>query len=103
MAQDKSGKGWSFPKDTEIFKCRDGRKEFMRERSGGLRGHGDYRLIAEFPVYSSGEDKRAAWKLAKRVARDHLRNSWMQSAIVTYMPRDVYGRETVKVFERISM
>lgn len=102
MAQDKNGKGWSFPKDTEIFKCRDGRKEFMRERNASMRG-GDYRLIAEFPVYASGENKRTAWKLAKRVARDHLRNSWMQAALVTYVPRDTYGRESVKVYEKISL
>ncbi|MDR2513767.1 MAG: hypothetical protein LBD02_00980 [Christensenellaceae bacterium] len=102
MAKDNGGKSWSFPKDTEIFKCRDGRKEFMRERAASMRGN-DYRLIAEFPVYSSGEDKRAAWKLAKRVARDHLRNSWMQSALVTYVQRDTYGHEAVKVYEKISM
>lgn len=51
--------------------------------------------VAEF----GGDDARAVWRLAKRTARDFLRVSWINTAIVTtaktdrpYMAVIVYGK-----------
>lgn len=38
--QDKQGGGWQFPRPLEIIKCKEGNKEYMKERPkpcGGLR------------------------------------------------------------------
>ena len=51
--------------------------------------------VAEF----GDDDARAVWRLAKRAARDFLRVSWINTAIVTtaktdrpYMAVIVYGK-----------
>lgn len=98
--QNERGGGWSFPKDTEIYKCREGRKEFLRERTSGLHRGFEYRLIAEFPVYTNEGFRKEAWKMAKRCARDFLRTAWVDSVVVCFVERDTYQRQTVKVYEK---
>jgi hypothetical protein len=41
--------GWQFPKALEIVKCKEGNKEFMKERSA-RRPFGNTVLICEYPL-----------------------------------------------------
>jgi hypothetical protein len=41
--------GWQFPKPLEIIKCREGNKEFMRERPA-RRPFGQTVLVCEYPI-----------------------------------------------------
>lgn len=94
--------GWKFPKALEIIKCKEGSKEFMRERPA-RKPFGRLMKVCEFSIEAVAEfgesDARAVWKLAKRTARDFLRLSWMEAAIVTATKTDkpervviVYGK-----------
>lgn len=81
--------GWQFPKELEIIKCREGNKEFMKERANKRSGRDQYTLVAEFPLYAKTPNEaeaRKIWRLAKRLARDFLRTDFMPSVIVTHMP-----------------
>jgi hypothetical protein len=81
--------GWQFPKELEIIKCREGNKEFMKERANRRNGRDQYTLVAEFPLYAKKPDDAAArkiWRLAKRLARDFLRTEFFDAAIVSHMP-----------------
>lgn len=104
MAKQKKqdGNGWDFPAALEIIKCKEGNKEYMRERPA-RKPFGRMVKICEYSLDSisefDGEDDRAIWKLAKRAARDFLRISWLNAAIVTATKTDkvervviVYGR-----------
>lgn len=99
--QTENGNG-EFPKALEVLKCREGNKEFMRERPA-RRPFGRTILVCEYPVAGYAEfgtdDNRIVWKLAKRAARDFLRVSFMTAAIVTAVQSGnadpvvrVYGR-----------
>lgn len=103
MTAKQKGSRWSFPKDTEIFKCREGNKEFLRERTSGLHKSSNYQLVAEFPVYDSDDSRKTAWKMAKRVARDFLRTTWAKYALICYTERDTYQRKTVKVYQKLEL
>lgn len=94
--------GWQFPKPLEIIKCKEGNKEFMRERPA-RRPFGQTVLICEYPIEGIAalepNENMITWRLAKRAARDFLRVSIMNSAIVTATKTDkpatvirVYGR-----------
>ena len=94
--------GWQFPKALEIVKCKEGNKEFMKERPA-RRPFGNTVLICEYPLDGDAMQEPNArmitWRLAKRAARDFLRVSFMTSAIVTAAKADkpftvvrVYGR-----------
>lgn len=94
--------GWQFPKALEIVKCKEGNKEFMKERPA-RRPFGNTVLICEYPLDGDAIQEPNArmitWRLAKRAARDFLRVSFMTSAIVTATKVDkpftvvrVYGR-----------
>ena len=101
--QDKqSGDGWQFPKALEIVKCKEGNKEFMKERPA-RRPFGNTVLVCEYPLdritEAEPDGKSKTWRLAKRAARDFLRVSYMPSAIVTATKTDkpvtvirVYGK-----------
>lgn len=80
--------GLQFPKELEIIKCREGNKEFMKERANRRSGNDRYFLVAEFPVCAPIEEEkiRKTWRLAKRLARDYLRTEWINAAIVTHAP-----------------
>lgn len=103
MAKEKKqDSGWQFPKALEIVKCKEGNKEFMKERPA-RRPFGNTVLICEYPLDSNAMQEPNArmitWRLAKRAARDFLRVSFMTSAIVTTTKADkpftvvrVYGR-----------
>ena len=87
--QDKQGGGWQFPRPIEIIKCKEGNKEYMKVCEFSLEA------VAEF----GDDDARTVWRLAKRAARDFLRVSWINTAIVTaaktdrpYMAVIVYGK-----------
>lgn len=45
---------------------------------------------------TEGDDARVIWRLAKRAARDFLRNSWITAAVVKAIPKEnavrVYGK-----------
>lgn len=97
--QDKpNGGGWHFPAALEIIKCKEGNKEFIKERTD--RGGGRRVLICEYPLSAvaefDDEDARVLWRLAKRSARDFLRNSWITAAVVKAIPKEnavrVYGK-----------
>lgn len=94
--------GWQFPKALEIVKCKEGNKEFMKERPA-RRPFGNTVLICEYPLDGDAMQEPNARmitrRLAKRAARDFLRVSFMTSAIVTATKADkpftvvrVYGR-----------
>ena len=104
MAKQKqeAASGWQFPKALEIVKCKEGNKEFMKERPA-RRPFGETVLICEYPIDGTAEAepnaKMITWRLAKRAARDFLRVSFMSSAIVTATKTDkpitavrVYGK-----------
>lgn len=78
--------GGSIRKPLEIIKCKEGRKEFMKERPA-RRPFGNTVLVCEYPISPDAleepEGLGITWRLAKRAARDFLRVSIMQSAIVT--------------------
>lgn len=80
-----NGGGWAFPAPLEIVKCKEGNKEFMRERRNA-RGGGRRVLVCEYPLSEvapfGGDDARTVWRLAKRAARDFLRVSWITAAVV---------------------
>lgn len=91
MAKQKheAASGWQFPKELEIIKCREGNKEFMKERANKRNGRDQYTLVAEFPLYAKKPDEATArriWRLAKRLARDFLRTDFFDAAIVSHMP-----------------
>ena len=76
MKDNKSG--WQFPKALEIIKCKEGNKEFMKERPA-RRPFGNTVLICEYPIDDTAAEepnaKLITWRLAKRAARDFLRVS----------------------------
>ncbi len=78
MKENKSG--WQFPKALEIIKCKEGNKEFMKERPA-RRPFGNTVLICEYPIDDTAAEepnaKLITWRLAKRAARDFLRVSFM--------------------------
>ena len=78
MKDNKSG--WQFPKALEIIKCKEGNKEFMKERPA-RRPFGNTVLICEYPIDDTAAEepnaKLITWRLAKRAARDFLRVSFM--------------------------
>lgn len=81
-------RGGDFPKELEIIKCREGNKEFMKERANKRSGRDQYTLVAEFPLYGKLDEAatRKIWRLAKRLARDFLRTGFHSAAIVAHMP-----------------
>lgn len=100
--RDKQGGGWQFPRPIEIIKCKEGNKEYMKERPA-RKPYGRIVKMCEFSLEAVAEfgddDARAVWRLAKRAARDFLRVSWINTAIVTaaktdrpYMAVIVYGK-----------
>lgn len=70
MKDNKSG--WQFPKALEIIKCKEGNKEFMKERPA-RRPFGNTVLICEYPIDDTAAEepnaKLITWRLAKRAAR----------------------------------
>lgn len=79
MKDNKSG--WQFPKALEIIKCKEGNKEFMKERPA-RRPFGNTVLICEYPIDDTAAEepnaKLITWRLAKRAARDFLRVSFIK-------------------------
>lgn len=69
MKENKSG--WQFPKALEIIKCKEGNKEFMKERPA-RRPFGNTVLICEYPIDDTAAEepnaKLITWRLAKRAA-----------------------------------
>lgn len=86
----KKDNGWQFPKPLEIIKCKEGSKEFMKERPA-RRPFGNTVLVCEYPIEGEAatepDAKRITWRLAKRAARDYLRASILPSAIVSASTR----------------
>ena len=107
MAKEKKqDSGWQFPKALEIVKCKEGNKEFMKERPA-RRPFGNTVLICEYPLDGDAMQEPNArmitWRLAKRAARDFLRVSFMTSAIVTAARTDttyfhdyIYGKAEIR-------
>ena len=97
MKDNKSG--WQFPKALEIIKCKEGNKEFMKERPA-RRPFGNTVLFRVRPPARSALKGPNApfttWRLAKRAARDFLRVSFMPSAIVSAATHG--GKTAVRVY-----
>lgn len=95
--------GWQFPKALEIVKCKEGNKDFMKERPA-RRPFGQTVLVCEYPIDASAaaepNGNMITWRLAKRAARDFLRVSFMQSAIVTATKTDKPFEKKVCVYGR---
>ena len=95
----KQSNGWQFPKPLEIIKCREGNKEFMKERRA-RRPFGRTVLICEYPIEAEAaaepDGNMITWRLAKRAARDFLRVSFMPSAIVSAATHG--GKTAVRVY-----
>ena len=64
MKDNKSG--WQFPKALEIIKCKEGNKEFMKERPA-RRPFGNTVLICEYPI----DDTAAEEPNAKLITEVH--------------------------------
>ena len=64
MKDNKSG--WQFPKALEIIKCKEGNKEFMKERPA-RRPFGNTVLICEYPIDDTAAEepnaKLITWRL----------------------------------------
>lgn len=97
-----AGRRLAVPRPIEIIKCKEGNKEYMKERPA-RKPYGRIVKVCEFSLEAVAEfgddDARAVWRLAKRAARDFLRVSWINTAIVTaaktdrpYMAVIVYGK-----------
>jgi len=60
--------GWQFPKALEIIKCKEGNKEFMKERPA-RRPFGNTVLICEYPIDDTAAEepnaKLITWRLLK--------------------------------------
>ena len=103
MAKQKqeAASGWQFPKALEIVKCKEGNKDFMKERPA-RRPFGQTVLVCEYPIDASAaaepNGNMITWRLAKRAARDFLRISFMQSAIVTATKTDKPFEKKVCVY-----
>ena len=95
----KQDNGWQFTKSLEIIKCREGNKEFMKERRA-RRPFGRTVLICEYPIEAEAaaepDGNMITWRLAKRAARDFLRVSFMPSAIVSAATHG--GKTAVRVY-----
>lgn len=78
MKDNKSG--WQFPKALEIIKCKEGNKEFIKERPA-RRPFGNTVLICEYPIDDTPET-------------DGLSQSWDRGGAVFCNPP--YGREIGK-------
>lgn len=95
----KNGGGWEFPKSLEIIKCKEGNKEFMKERPA-RRPFGNTVLICEYPIDTEAaaepNGNMITWRLAKRAARDFLRVSFMPAAIVSATTQG--GKTAIRVF-----
>lgn len=87
MKDNKSG--WQFPKALEIIKCKEGNKEFMKERPA-RRPFGNTVLICEYPI----DDKTAKCSLYYTPETDGLSQSWDRGGAVFCNPP--YGREIGK-------
>lgn len=102
MKDNKSG--WQFPKALEIIKCKEGNKEFMKERPA-RRPFGNTVLICEYPIDDTAAEepnaKLITWRLAKRAARDFLRVSFMPSAIASHRSGKTSTRRKNRVPWRI--
>lgn len=81
--QDKQGGGWQFPRPLEIIKCKEGNKEYMKERPA-RKPYGRIVKVCEFSLEAVAEfgddDARTVWRLAKR-AKPSKGGSHMQRAI----------------------
>lgn len=102
MKENKSG--WQFPKALEIIKCKEGSKEFMKERPA-RRPFGNTVLICEYPIDDTAAEepnaKLITWRLAKRAARDFLRVSFMPSTIVSAATHG--GKAAFRIISRVSL
>lgn len=86
--------GWQFPKALEIVKCKEGNKEFMKERPA-RRPFGNTVLICEYPLDGDAMQEPNArmitWRLAKRAALD-----FEQVAAVVRLFSDEHTEDTPK-------
>lgn len=87
--QDKQkGGGWAFPAPLEIIKCKEGNKEFLKERRA-RKYCGSLFRVCEFNLEAAGDDyARLVWKMAKKAARDFLRLTWNTTSIVKAEPKE---------------
>ena len=63
--QDKQGGGWQFPRPLEIIKCKEGNKEYMKERPA-RKPYGRIVKVCEFSLEAVAEfgddDARTVWR-----------------------------------------
>lgn len=101
--QDKQGGGWQFPRPLEIIKCKEGNKEYMKERprraslTEGSSRCANSALKPSQSLATTTRGRCGGWQSGRR--RDFLRVSWINTAIVTaaktdrpYMAVIVYGK-----------
>lgn len=66
--QDKQGDGWKFPRPLEIIKCKEGNKEYMKERPA-RKPYGRIVKVCEFSLEAVAEfgedDARAVWRVGE--------------------------------------
>ena len=73
MKDNKSG--WQFPKALEIIKCKEGNKEFMKERPA-RRPFGNTVLICEYPIDdTAAEEPRFLYAFGYRIGGDAWREN----------------------------
>ena len=72
MKENKSG--WQFPKALEIIKCKEGNKEFMKERPA-RRPFGNTVLICEYPIDDTALLARFLYAFGYRIGGDAWREN----------------------------
>ena len=93
--QDKQGGGWQFPRPLEIIKCKEGNKEYMKERPA-RKPYGRIVKVCEFSLEAVAEfgddDARAVWRLAKA--------GFLLQAVI--MPCDVISAQFVQRLQELT-
>lgn len=91
MKDNKSG--WQFPKALEIIKCKEGDKEFMKERPA-RRPFGNTVLICEYPIDDTAAEepnaKLITWRLASLNAGMRIR-TFREGTQRARSPRPFHG------------
>lgn len=87
--------------DTEVYRDPEDMKNIQERTCEPKFGVYNTQLLAEFPVHSE-ERMQDTWELAKRTARDYLKNSWIPCVMIKCVVDGAhpYRRKAVKLYEK---
>ena len=89
MKENKSG--WQFPKALEIIKCKEGNKEFIKERPA-RRPFGNTVLICEYPIDDTAVEEPNAKLIFHFVFRSRVYRYSIAVAAYRMHQLRVYGK-----------